>query len=694
MPRARRACAHAAALLLLLPAASARGQLTSEPALAAATDAGEPESTSAAPDDPLASDAITVSAVRPTAQVSEHSVEREELRVLPGTGGDVLRSIESLPGVARPPVTDALLIIRGSAPEDSAIFVDGTDVPLAYHLGGATSIIPGDVIDHLDFYPGNFGPQYGRAMGGVVDVGLRSPRSDRFGALAQVDVVDGRLMLESPIGPDTRLLLAGRRSWVDAWLGSVIEDSSTSVQTAPVYWDWQAVLEHDFSEQTRARLAVFGGDDRFALLIDSPSAQDPVGGALSAGTTYNRVQLRLDTELGSATQLSSMLAWGITDAALSFGGSPFEFTWNSLQARAELRYRPARWLSWTTGIDAVWTHYDVNARFSPYPSANETPGPYFARPKRSLEANVSSLRPAAYTQLELTLAKRLTLLPSLRADYASDTGDWTFDPRVGARFRLVSGERPSTLKAGLGIFHQPPQPQESLEPVGTPGVRSNASAHASLGVEQRLGDALELSVEGFYKQLWDLVVAHPDEDSALGARFENTGRGRAYGAEVLLRLLPDGPLHGWIAYTLSRSQRRDDPHDPYYTFEWDQTHILSAVAQLELGWGMSFGTRFRYATGMPFTPYAGSVVDLDAGAYAPLPSGRVNEARLPPFHQLDLRVDKLWEFQTWTLTLYFELRNAYNRENADAMTYNYDYSRSKSAGGLPLLPVLGVRGEL
>jgi hypothetical protein len=75
-------------------------------------------------------------------------------------------------------------------------------------------------------------------------------------------------------------------------------------------------------------------------------------------------------------------------------------------------------------------------------------------------------------------------------------------------------------------------------------------------------------------------------------------------------------------------------------------------------------------------------------------SSKPFSARLPAFHQLDVRLDKQWDFDAWKLMLYVELRNAYNRENAEAITYNYDYSRNKPVSGLPLLPVLGIRGEL
>lgn len=668
------------------------GELSEPPASAA--DAGTLAEAPEQPDAPdTVADTIEVRGVRVAPEVTAHSLATDEIRIAPGTGGDVLRSIETMPGVARPAANDGVLIIRGSAPDDSAVFVDGTDVPFAYHLGGATSIIPADVIDHLDFLPGNFGPEYGRVMGGVVALGLRAPRADRLGGLVQFDVIDGRLLLETPLGDDTRVLLAGRRSWVDAWLGSALSDASTSVRTAPVYWDWQAVLEHDLSAHTRVRLAVFGGDDRFALVFNAPSAQDPIGGELSAGITYNRTQLRLESDLSEHASIVAMLSWAFTDASQRYGDAPFDFRIHGITARSELRYRVAPWLTASVGLDAHYAHSDVAANIAPYPTTNEVPSPYFARPRRRLDKSVFLVRPALYAQLE-TRVGPLTLLPSVRADYGTDTEDVTLDPRLGLRLRLVRGERPTTLKAGVGLYHQAPLPQESIRGVGTEGVRSNRAVHASLGIEQRLSDMFEVSAEGFYKRLTNLVVATADEGSPLGARFDNTGSGHVYGAEALLRILPGGPLSGWLAYTLSRSVRRERDGDPLYTFAWDQTHILSAVGNLALGWGMTLGARFRLITGTPYTPYTGAVIDLDAGAYAPVRSSEPFSARLPTYHQLDVRLDKQWEFEAWKLMLYLELRNAYNRENAEAITYNYDYSRNKPVSGLPLLPVLGIRGEL
>jgi TonB family protein len=161
---------------------------------------------------------IEVRGQRAPRESTKQVLERAEIATMPGTNGDALHAVENLPGVARTSGISSNLVVRGSGPQDTGVFADGVWLINAFHFGGITSVIPTEVLERLDFYPGNFSPEYGRQMGGIIDLGIRSPRKDRFGGLMQFDLLDGRMLAEGPLGPSTRFLVAGRRSWVDAWL--------------------------------------------------------------------------------------------------------------------------------------------------------------------------------------------------------------------------------------------------------------------------------------------------------------------------------------------------------------------------------------------------------------------------------------------------------------------------------------------
>ncbi len=671
------------------------------PPPAAAAPPGAPAAAPGAPEGPAAPGApiedIVVRGDRPPLEPTKHSVDAAEVRTMPGANGDPLRAIEAMPGVARAPGLDGQLVVRGSAPVDTLVLVDGTWVPTAYHFGGVSSVIPGDLLSRIDFFPGNFGAEYGRVLGGVVELGVRSPRRDRIGAMAQVDLLDGRLLVEGPIGKRTRALVAGRRSWVDAWLGAALRGSGVGVTAAPVYYDWQALVEHDFSPQTTARLLFFGSDDRLALVVNAPGAQDPGGGPLAASTTFTRVQARTDTRFGDGARWTNTASFGTHEEHFAGGTNQADVSLLIGQGRSDVRLPIARGLAASAGLDVLWARYDVafqlpSGAFGDNEEDEASESPFFGKAQRRARGRGYATRPGAYATLELTPAPGLRLLPGARADWSSDTGRWTFDPRVAARWLAAPGPNPTTLKGGLGVFHQSPV-NEALRPWGDRSVRSPRAVHASAGVEQGVGDHVFVSLEGFYKDLSGLFVTRPAGETATGVRFVNAGEGRAFGLETLARWRGDGRFFGWVAYTLSRSERRESPDEGFRLFQYDQTHVLSALASYDLGRGWTLGARWRLVSGPLSTPLVGGVLDFDAGAYEAV-SGAPFSSRGAPFHRLDVRVEKAWALGPARLKAYLDVQNVYNRQNQEGLVYSYDYARSEPAAGLPLLPILGLRAEL
>jgi len=174
--------------------------------------------------------------------------------------------------------------------------------------------------------------------------------------------------------------------------------------------------------------------------------------------------------------------------------------------------------------------------------------------------------------------------------------------------------------------------------------------------------------------------------------YDNGGRGRVIGLEVVVRRELAAGFFGWIAYTLSRSERLDSGQTTWRLFDYDQTHILAVVASYDLPRHWRIASRFRYVSGNPETPVIGSVFNSVTDEYDPT-FGKVNSARQPPFVQLDVRLDKQWVFDRWLLDAYLDLQNATNHTNPEGIAYNYDYTQSKVSQGLPILPFLGIRAE-
>jgi len=283
------------------------------------------------------------------------------------------------------------------------------------------------------------------------------------------------------------------------------------------------------------------------------------------------------------------------------------------------------------------------------------------------------------------VSKRLELTGGTRVDYYGDVKALTVDPRLNARVLLGN----TTLRAGVGRFSQPPDITQTIAGYGNPTLNPWHALHLGAGVEQHIGEHATMSLDGLYKKLSSTIVNAPE------GGLENGGIGRIYGLELMGRLQPAGRVSGFLSYTLSRSERNDKDGTGYRLFDYDQTHILTASGNLKLGRGFTLGTTFRLASGNPYTPITGSLYDAKLDTYDPVYGG-TNSQRSKYFHRLDVRVERKWPMgeHGGGLTAYLDIQNVYNRMNAEGASYNFDYSQTKTIPGLPIIPSVGLRGEL
>jgi hypothetical protein len=260
------------------------------------------------------------------------------------------------------------------------------------------------------------------------------------------------------------------------------------------------------------------------------------------------------------------------------------------------------------------------------------------------------------------------------------------EPRLTVRYQLTPHV---AVRCAVGLYAQPPDPTAFSRPFGNPFVGPEHGAQAVVGGEVDPRAGLHIEADFFYKALIDLVVPAENPGQPL---LSNDGRGRAYGGEIMIRQELTSKFFGWFVYTLSRSERKDHPDQSFYLFQFDQTHILTLILSYSLPRGWRVGGRFRYVTGDPYTPVTGSFYDSISDRYTAI-YGPTNSGRLNAFNQLDLRVDKIFTFDRWRFSAYLDVQNVLRSDNPEAVGYNYNYQITHPITGLPLLPILGVRGD-
>ncbi len=628
---------------------------------------------------------------RPAREAVRRTLEGEALTWVPGGGNDPLRALELLPGIGRPPFNGGLLLVRGASPHESQAFYGGMAVPLLFHFGGLTSFVQPPLIDRIDFYPGSFSVRYGRKVGGAVEVVPRDPATDRFRGEVDVDLIDTSFVAEGPLSDDLGVSAAARRSYVDFFFTEVVPEELFDVVAAPVYYDYQLALTWRPRPGDTVRAMLYGSSDRVSLVFADPPDTDPVvRGNVAVDTELHRLHVGWTRRLSDAVEQELSVAAGPTSLGLRLGDA-VRLETDSLHVwtRAEWRVRLSHAVKLTAGWDALVSPFDVAYR-GPVPRQSEgnfaSAGPVTTEPGTEASPSGTLVHPALYVESALHPYRSLRLVLGLRLDWYSDIEEWSFDPRLVAVQSL--GER-TRVTLGAGLFSQPPSLQESAPGLGNPDLEPSQALHLGAGVEHELPAGFEVGADAFYKRLWRRVVSLPSGEPPY---FSNDGTGRIFGLELYGRVPFARRLFGTFSYTLSRSERRD-PDGRWRPFDYDQSHVLVGAFGWRLGRGWEAGAAFRLVSGNPYTPVEHGTLDLGHGVYVPT-YGPVNSERNPWYHRLDVRVEKTWDFDAWRLALRLDVQNVYNAENREGLIHDYRFRERTDLPGLPILPSLGIRGQM
>ncbi|HKL37319.1 MAG TPA: TonB-dependent receptor, partial [Bacteroidales bacterium] len=211
------------------------------------------------------------------------------------------------------------------------------------------------------------------------------------------------------------------------------------------------------------------------------------------------------------------------------------------------------------------------------------------------------------------------------------------------------------------------------------GLKYISADHVVGGLQYLPNEQSKISLEGFYKNYNDYPFSLDDSISLAnkGADFGSYGdepvksvaEGRAYGVELLLRHQDLFGTNVVLSYTYVRSEFRElntqlEPTSNFIPSSWDNRHLLNLTATREFKNNWQIGLRWRFVGGAPYTPLdrqkSARIDAWNARGRAYPNYDMLNARRLNPFHQLDLRVDKQFFFDRWSLMLYLDVQNVYN----------------------------------
>lgn len=634
--------------------------------------------------------------------LSIQKLSAEEVATYPGGNNDIAKVVQSLPGVAgsiggfRNDV-----IIRGGAPNENVYYLDGVEIPNINHFatqgsaGGPVGLLNVSFFEGVTLNTSAFPARYDNALSGVLQFDQRDGNNREFQTNLRLSASEAAATVEGPLFKKkdqetsrTSFIASVRRSYLQ-FLFELID-----LPFLPDYWDYQYKFTYKVNRFDEITFTGIGSLDNFSINVpdeftpDQQATLDQVPiinqWTTTAGATWKR---RFTDYSGfmTTTLSTNVLNNNLRRYRNNETEEGLFFSNNSREWETKLRYRYNKfWKQWKveTGFSTQWAQYDNTTR--------DVVNSF------DFNTDLGFLRYGFFGQASYDFSGvPLTLSGGVRADGNTFTERGnnilrTLSPRIAASYTLDKEER-WTVNASLGRYYKiPPYTILGFKQGGT-FVNENAdyteSDHAVLGLEYLLTESSRLSVEGFYKHYRDYPVSLTDSVSLanLGADFsvlgnepvQTIGTGRSYGVEILYQQKFTGNWYAILAITLYRSEFTAFDENDFKPSSWDNGQLITFTGGYRFGKNWEISARNRFLGPTPYAP-----VD-QAATLANYPDIIYNynlqgSRELDPFNQLDIRIDKKWNFRNWTLDLFLDVQNVLGSEIPALPTYGL--SRTNSGG--------------
>ncbi|MFO7888743.1 MAG: TonB-dependent receptor [bacterium] len=661
--------------------------------------------------------------------VSNRSVNYEEIRSDPGSAADIQRVMQLLPAVVSGSDQYNEIIVRGGMPGENLFLMDHIEIPNPNHFGeqgtggGPINMVNAHMVQGIDFFAGAFPARYGDKASSVMDISLREGNRERITGHGFLGMSGAGLMLEGPLNRGKgSYILSASKSFLDLII------SSTGLTAVPQYYNLQGKIVYDLNKNNTLIFNGIYGDDKI-IIEENQEDGDDSGGSENVRSLSHQYALgvTLRTLLGRKgfsliTASQTLNHWNL-DVYYNNGISYYVNKSQEIERtlKAEITYLPVKKLELNLGAQIKSIPFDI------YRWAEEdtifvydttVDPPEKTEVFQTYDAFLSSVKKttfkaAGFGQLKWSPHPNITATLGLRTDYFDYTGKTVFDPRLGLSFQL---DQTTRLNCAFGRHSQAPAYVEVSAHPENNDLKHKFTQQVVLGIEHLFRDDMRGTLEVFYKDYDQVPLAKsslsPDPYDYYYGRMVNEGKGFAKGIEFFLQKKRTGNYHFTVSYSWSVSKAYDPRYNRTYAWDYDYGHVFTLVTglnfdlhnkqwykkfsktffykcfawMLPLADQVEFALRWRYLGGRPYTEpiyypqFRGWLVDESVS---------MNAQRYPPYHRLDLRLDRRYMFKGWNMVVFFDIMNVYGRDNIWRYSYNDDGSKEKILQ-FQVFPVGGV----
>jgi len=655
----------------------------------------------------------------------------DEAKLIPGTGGDPLRSIINFPGVVGANAFSSVLFIRGGDPEDVLYTYDYIPIYNPFHSLGFYSAFSDYLLDSINFYPASYPVRFNNSQGAVIQIEPRiayDKKMPHFDLDANLAIAKANITV--PMGNKMQLTIGGKRSYYEAYIKLVSRFTNIPFNIVPYYYD--ANVKYDYKINDHHSIYILGVLYRDVLkfnfedfpLTNSRGQTNYFSGNLDLDNYFDLEGLQYRFNKGKVDnrfffyRYFEKLKFSIAQMDETFKKEKYSVI-NHLRIDAAPIY--------TIGLGGTFlyekepftttVYEDSSFQTNRSISQNERYAAYLTNKTVKIDDLLVRYSGNIYLDNELKLGK-FTLQAGTSAAYNNISRQFSIEPRGCLSFELGES-RDVYMRLGRYGQNKELYPYMS-EDLGNPDLYNQKSMHYVIGSELLIFRDYLIKTETYYKRMTDQVLRNPYwqydmlKEARQTPRYNNYGEGEAWGFEAMLRRRISRGIFGWLSYSYSHSLRlrynqlagtdkisEDERHSrrdmTWYIHNHDVPHSLIKNY-------LKAGAKYSLQSGKPYTPYASVVetVDKKTGTTnkSLVRSENINSRRMPVNQQLSARIDATIPIRKVDLTFYLDCWNIQYLWYKNTLTYYYELEKmnpgddpeekKRAVRDLPLMPFLGI----
>lgn len=629
--------------------------------------------------------------------VSMRTIGISEIEKSPGGNRDISKVLQSLPGVAGAASYRNDVIVRGGGPSENRFYLDGVEIPTINHFatqgasGGPVGIINVDFIREVEFYSGAFPADRGNSLSSVLEFSQVDGNKEKMKYRATVGASDLALTVDGPVAKNTTLVSSVRRSYLQ-FLFAALE-----LPFLPTYNDFQFKTKTRFNQHNELTLIGLGAIDQFDLNRDANKTeyQRYILGYLPAYEQWNY------TVGGVYKHFSDHGYETFVVSRSHMNNTSYKYFENievdslkTLDYKSDEIENKLRFEKYKISSNNFKVNYGAGLEYSQY--YNRTFQKIYLSDQPinlNYKTDLGIVKWNLFGQVSRGIFDEALILSlGVRADannYSSQMNNLfkQISPRFSASFPFADRW---SWNFNTGRYYQLPAYTTLgfADNNGTLVNKSNKikyieSDHWVTGLEFQPDNESKITLEGFYK-IYHKYPFSINDSVAIASKggdygtfgdeaVNSTGKGRSYGIEFYIRQTDLWGINTLLSYTWVRSEF-EDIYGNYIPTAWDNKHLLNITASKKFKNNWDVGFKFRFAGGSPYTPdnieKSAYVLAWNARGRAYPDYSKFNSKRLKATNQLDIRVDKSYFFNKWSLMLYVDVQNvlASKTYGADILT--------------------------